>query len=107
MTVQENTDITKSDISEESQEIVWEIWDNNSDINGLSADKVREIFNITKEDISYLIRDINTGQVQVFQPFEPNVSGYKKMDRASAEEKAKQTKANIVATQNSTKEEII
>lgn len=56
-------------------------WDKTSPINGVDAATIIERYGIAPDDAVFML--LKDGQVIVFQPFQPNLSGRQKMTQAT------------------------
>lgn len=78
-------DIDQEQILEEERALyVAEVWDKRSPVNGAPADQVlASLTDIPYQEI-VLLRDLDTGRVVLFQPFQPGAAGYQPIATAEA-----------------------
>ena len=73
----------------------YKLWDGTSPINGVSANKIKEMYNIS--GAVYVIYNPE-GKVQVFQPHKPDKEGFKSMTEREARRYAEAQVAELNAS---------
>ena len=83
-------------IVDTEKELVTEIWDRKSPINGVKAEDILKRNDVPEGGAIYIVKD-SSGKVIVFQPHEPGVSGIVPMNEETAMGYAEGHKAEMVA----------